>query len=690
MGQLQESSYLGKYKEIVLAVAFFLVFDMAVLILNFYISFQISEDALAINLAGRQRMLSQRMTKALLNAQHDARIGLTSDIAYNELKSTVELFDSTLRGFEHGELVSGGDGKPVVLAAVSTVQAQQLLIQARKIWDPLHALLEPLKPGAAFSTPQLEAAVQYAVVNNVALLKLMNSLTTDLELTARNKADRLRLVQTGGIILALLNFGFILFKFVRRLRETDRKVELAQKETSEILGTVKEGLFLLDSEFRFGSQFSASLPAILGAEIVPGSDFRVMLRKMVSPKIFESACDYITLLFGDRVKEALVQDINPLTAIEVQVIGRIGEMTRRYLTLQFNRVILDKNISHLLVTVMDVTNQVELETALLETKKKAKSEMGILLGLLEVEPATLSQFLATAEKTLLSINDQLRSASAAHIDYRRMITNIFRQMHTLKGDAAALGLTLFEDLAHQFETILSTLRDKELVTGEDLICLPLPLDEFLERIGLVRDLMVRLANYHDVLSPDDNSLTISRDLKVLAQRIARDHGKEVEISSNLQLFAQLPEPVREKVKAIAVQLLRNSVVHGIESTDERLERNKTGAGHISVALKPTDGGQYDYELILRDDGRGLIPKRIRNALVNSERYTEVQLNEFSDVQIIMKIFEPGFSTVALSNRDAGHGVGMDVVKEKLMQLGAHLNISTRENGFTQFRIRFSV
>jgi nitrate/nitrite-specific signal transduction histidine kinase len=55
-------SYFGKYKEIILAVAFFLVFDMAVLVLNFYISFQISEDALAINLAGRQRMLSQRMT----------------------------------------------------------------------------------------------------------------------------------------------------------------------------------------------------------------------------------------------------------------------------------------------------------------------------------------------------------------------------------------------------------------------------------------------------------------------------------------------------------------------------------------------------------------------------------------------------------------------------------------------------
>ena len=57
---------LGKYREIVLAVAFFLVFDLAVLVLNFYISFQLSADAVSINLSGRQRMLSQRMTKVLL------------------------------------------------------------------------------------------------------------------------------------------------------------------------------------------------------------------------------------------------------------------------------------------------------------------------------------------------------------------------------------------------------------------------------------------------------------------------------------------------------------------------------------------------------------------------------------------------------------------------------------------------
>jgi len=55
----------GKYRDIIIAVALFLLFDLGVLILNFYTSFQIAEDAVGINLSGRQRMLSQSSAKAL-------------------------------------------------------------------------------------------------------------------------------------------------------------------------------------------------------------------------------------------------------------------------------------------------------------------------------------------------------------------------------------------------------------------------------------------------------------------------------------------------------------------------------------------------------------------------------------------------------------------------------------------------
>lgn len=106
--KINTQAYFGKYREIIFAVALFLLLDMSVLVLNFYISYEISEDALSINLAGRQRMLSQRITKSLLTAQANINQDQSIADALAELKSTTTLFDLTLAAFERGGRVPGG------------------------------------------------------------------------------------------------------------------------------------------------------------------------------------------------------------------------------------------------------------------------------------------------------------------------------------------------------------------------------------------------------------------------------------------------------------------------------------------------------------------------------------------------------------------------------------------------------
>lgn len=101
---------LGKYREIIVAVGLFLLFDLTVLGLNIYTSLQVSSDAVSINLAGRQRMLSQRMTKSVLELDADARAGTSLSAAQQELQLSLQLFDSTLRGFRQGGAVTGGAG----------------------------------------------------------------------------------------------------------------------------------------------------------------------------------------------------------------------------------------------------------------------------------------------------------------------------------------------------------------------------------------------------------------------------------------------------------------------------------------------------------------------------------------------------------------------------------------------------
>ncbi|MHB1676311.1 MAG: type IV pili methyl-accepting chemotaxis transducer N-terminal domain-containing protein [Sulfuriferula sp.] len=510
-----------KYRQIVLAVGAFLVFDLGVLILNFYTSYQISADAVSINLAGRERMLSQRMTKSLLELQADAQKGQSDPASLQQLRASVELFGSSFDAFRHGGEVTGGDNRLVMLKAITSQAGLSILDRAQRIWQPYLSAITAVLDSQADDANMLNAAVTYGRAYNLQLLSLMNELTTHLESEASAKAGRLRQIQTIGIALALLNFGFILFHFLRQLRESDQLIEAAQQETQEILSTVKEGLFLLDADFHIGSQASASLTGILGDKARPGADLFTVLAGRLSAETLTAARDYVELLFGDRVKESLMSDLNPLSLVEMRLSNELDRTGTRYVSLQFNRVRVSGKISHLLVTAQDVSEQVRLERELAAADTRTQDEVEALLKLLTVDSASLMQYLNQAQNSLLEINRQLKDDSSSSQNYRGLINSIFRSIHGLKGDAAMLGLDTFELHAQEFEGVLRQLREQAQINGNDLVVIPLKLDAFLERIKMVRGIAQRLSN---VSVPALVSETLAGRFEQLAARIAGDQG----------------------------------------------------------------------------------------------------------------------------------------------------------------------
>jgi HPt (histidine-containing phosphotransfer) domain-containing protein len=683
-----------KYLPIVYAVAFFLVFDLGVLVLNFYTSYQISEDAVAINLAGRQRMLSQRMTKAILTLNEDLQVDTDAASTFKELQTTVGLFDGTLKAFYQGGQATGSDGKPASLQAIESEQGREILSQAQQIWDPYREALQPLLKGdLALDTAAvigvLPAAMVVARENNLKLLDLMNRLTTHLEQFAKQKADRLRLVQTIGITLALINFGFILFHFLRQLRDGDQRIEAARRETTEILDTVNEGLFLLGADGRIGNQFSASLPRVLHREIKPGEDFFALLKSMAPEDTVQIAKRYIDLLFSGRVRERLVDDLNPLSRFEIQMETPSGGYESRYLDMQFNRAIVGARISHLLVTVTDITERVRLEQELAAAGRMAKTESEMLVSILHIEPAELLQFLDSTEKTLLEINEQLKHKSGGPVDCLRTVQSVFRSVHAVKGEAAALGLESMELLTHQFEQELVVLRERDRLSGNDLLSLPIHLKALFERIDLIRGVMQRAAGFRRVVSdagsaPDGLTAEIQR----LAARVAETQRKQVRVAAELAGFDGLPEAVRGALKDMAFQLIRNAVYHGIEAPEERARVDKPLEGTIRITLRPVGSGRVEF--IVRDDGRGLVPQHIREALLASGRHRIEDVNALDERTLLSKIFEPGFSTAAQNaDCDAGRGVGLDLVKTNIVALRAQLKLDTQPGQFTEFRFQFA-
>jgi two-component system, chemotaxis family, sensor kinase CheA len=683
-----------KYLPIVYAVAFFLVFDLGVLVLNFYTSYQISEDAVAINLAGRQRMLSQRMTKAILTLNEDLQVDTDAASTFKELQTTVGLFDGTLKAFEQGGQATGSDGKPASLQAVESEQGREILSQAQQVWGPYREALQPLLKGdLALDTAAvigvLPAAMAVARENNLKLLDLMNRLTTHLEQFAKQKADRLRLVQTIGITLALINFGFILFHFLRQLRDGDQRIEAARRETAEILDTVNEGLFLLGADGRIGNQFSASLPRVLHREVKPGEDFFVLLKSMAPDDTVQIAERYIDLLFSGRVRERLVDDLNPLSRFEIQMENPSGGHENRYLDMQFKRAIVEDRISHLLVTVTDITERVRLEQELAAAGRMAKTESEMLVSILHIEPAELLQFLDSTEKTLLDINEQLKHKSAGPVDCLHTVQSVFRSVHAVKGEAAALGLESVELLAHEFEQALVVLREREGLSGDDLLSLPIHLKELIERLNLIRGVMQRASGLQRALSDTGSAPDrLTAEIQRLATRVAETQRKQVRVAAELAGFDGLPEAVRGALKDMAFQLIRNAVYHGIEAPEERTRVDKPQEGTIRITLRPVGSGRFEF--IVRDDGRGLVPQHIREALLASGRHRIEDVNALDERTLLSMIFEPGFSTAAQNaDRDAGRGVGLDLVKTRLVALRAQLKLDTQPGQFTEFRIQFA-
>lgn len=224
-------STLADYREIVIAIIFFLVFDLGVLVTNMILSNQIHQDAIGINLAGRQRMLSQRTVKTLLQINEAHRQGTSVRAPREELQLTFDLFDSTLQGFSTGNIVTGGDGKPTVLNAADTPTARAIVQQALALWIPYKEKLAPLLVAYAPMDPEsLADAIMYASDNNLHLLALMNALTSELEQSASSRATLLRLVQAAAIVLALINFVVILTHFLRKLAERDQAISRYSRE----------------------------------------------------------------------------------------------------------------------------------------------------------------------------------------------------------------------------------------------------------------------------------------------------------------------------------------------------------------------------------------------------------------------------------------------------------------------------
>src|SRR6185312_6839268 len=159
----------------------------------------------------------------------------------------------------------------------------------------------------------------------------------------------------------------------------------------------------------------------------------------------------------------------------------------------------------------------------------------------------------------------------------------------------------------------------------------------------------------------------------IVRDLARQLGKEVE----LVLEGEGTDLDRSLVEALAdplIHLLRNALDHGVEMPDERERNGKPRKGRI--VLSASQRGER-IVIAVSDDGHGMDPDILRRKAVEKGLLDNAQAARLSDAECYELIFRPGFSTAAAVSDISGRGVGMDVVKTRVAELGGTLRVQSR-------------
>ena len=672
----------------------------AVLIAGFRLATQMRANITALQSASMLQTYPANLTQQFSALRDRLESRAYAGQARADLETSVQRFDHELQKLSNGGYVNSSD-----------------LEQALLLWHQYGPVVNPVisfkgqpyvdsdEAGSSFSK---EGRTYYADVKRAQLFTNENqkrlqvqlaAVATQLQKSASDAAARLRELLSAGVLAALVLAAAAAYFQVTRSRH-ERAAQAAQEQTRDILKTVREGFFLLDADYKIGSVWSDALTRMFSRNDFAGLSFEDMLKDLVPAATLSTAMKYIKLLWGDRAHENLMKSINPLGQLEITMENGHGGRETRYLQFDFHRVMGPKGIKHVLCSVGDITSSVLLAKELQESQENANAQLDMMLGMMHVDPLQLTSFLDTTETGLQLINAILKEPARTDGEFRKKLNGMFRELHSIKGEASALNLMSIAHRVHALEDMVSELKKKGELSGNDFLPLVLKLDDLLAHLRGVREMAGRLTTLKDPASvsvrtsPTRQTRTAAADrtgsksgddlsptLLALAERLAKDHQKRFKLTMNG--LHEVPSSYIPTVKDCVIQMLRNSAVHGIEASEVRRAQTKDDVGVVRVDFRKSGEG---YELVFEDDGAGISPDQLKAVAVRKQLLTEEEASSMDTRAAMALIFRPGFSTQEEVSMDAGRGVGMDVVARSVYALGGKIGVSTNPGKFTRFKI----
>jgi chemotaxis protein histidine kinase CheA len=366
-------------------------------------------------------------------------------------------------------------------------------------------------------------------------------------------------------------------------------------------------------------------------------------------------------------------------------------------------------VEKILLITQDVTHLRELERSSAEQRE----QLDIIAKMIRVPAGKFNDFARSAGEFVAANRRLIQDRSQRGPE---VIAALFRNMHTIKGNARTFELTHITDAAHTAEQTYEVLR-KDPESPWDDTKLAAELDAVEAAVNLYvrvsEDTLGRKGRAADLMN--SRGSFVSREklarLRTMAAAQAAVHPDAAELQSEIDrlglvslgrlvsgsgdslssLARELCKPVpelalefhgeepwfnpvfAEAFKSCLMHILRNCLDHGIESPEDRQRADKTPQGRVRIESSRVQDG---LELQISDDGRGLALQKLYELGVANGTFQPREAP--SPEEVAESIFKPGVSTASQVTQVSGRGVGMDAVRSFLAEQGASIRIALQE------------
>jgi two-component system chemotaxis sensor kinase CheA len=463
-----------------------------------------------------------------------------------------------------------------------------------------------------------------------------------------------------------------------------RNIQAQRDEIAAMRDNLNEGIFLMNRELIIQDSYSRAMEDILSARNFHGRRFTDLLSGSFSSRDLGLVADYFSMIINKSVDPDLLEDINPLGEF-LYTSAETGELK----TLRCLFAPVDQGNGEIFVmgTIQDITAETLLKKQLADEEARRHDEMRSLFEVMQVDQSVFKNFIEDSDYEFNRAREYLLDNE---IPNRQKLVDLYQSVHAIKSNAVIVGLSGFGEKLHALEEKIKALRggDAEPDSG-DIAAITDELEKRVQDKDKLIEIFRRLSDF----SASAAGVTMKDDevfmavLRRACERVAADENKKALIVVEAFDKETLNKGPRRVMKEILIQLVRNSVHHGIETPEERRVLGKDETGKISLSITIEDGA---VRMVLGDDGKGLDYGRIAQEAKAKGLLGDIPESEIDKGFLSDLIFSPGFSTSATENIHAGRGVGLSLVKDRLNEVNGKIDIQNKEGQGLVFEIEIPI